>query len=221
MPIVIHETINDTWKSNIGPSINPIPSTAFTATLDQAAQVLEVDNQADKAMAGGLVSEQIPFILTAPRYFGMDVVFWLTPSNLARFARGENDLKVTFPGGAQANFSTEWNKTTGNWQLDPTGKKWVDTGYTVTPIAGRNKWQFRGSFDGKVWSVTQLYFNRDIRGPFTPDSRFQNIPAIQTNWAAGLHPQLQTECEVIGYLREEYEVVRVFESDNPIPLFFD
>lgn len=224
MPLIMWETIGDNWKSNIGPSINPIPSTAFTAGIDPATDMLLVTNQADKDMAGGLVSEQIPLPQGySLKYFGLDVIFWLTAENLAQFARGENDLKITFPGGAQANVSTEWNDDTKSWQLDPTGKKWVNANYPVPPRVGRNKWQVRAYFTGTVWGVTGLWFNQSGDSPFTPDPNvFTNLPAISTNWAAGLHPQLQTECRKAPFfLREEYERVRVLASDTPIPFLFD
>lgn len=216
--IILYDTLGDVWKSNIGPNINSIPSAAFTASIDSDTGDLVVVNDATQEDAGGLVSDQIPLPANMT-YFGLDVIFDLSQIDLNHFFRGENDLKITFPGGAQANVSTEWNKTTGDWQLDPTGKGWVSTGFKVSPAAGRNKWQVRATFDGKLWSVTKLCFNGE---EFLPDSRFQNLPAIQTNWTPGLHPQLQTEVtHAPFYLREEYERVRVIAADTEIPWTFD
>jgi len=215
--ITIYETTGDTWKSNIGPTINSIPSDAFFAQQDSASGNLVVVNQASKEMAGGLVSENLP-VPANTKYFGMDIVLDLSPDDFPHLARCENDLKVTFSDGSQANFSTQWNDK-GMWQLDPTGKTWVDSGYKAPLVVGRNVYQFRGSFDGKTWNVTGLRLNGDTA--FVPGSQFQNLPAIASGWGAGLHPQLQTEAKKAPwYLREVYEHVRVIASDGPIPFEF-
>jgi hypothetical protein len=217
--ITIYDTLGDAWKSNIGPTINSIPSDAFFAQLDSDGK-LDIINQASKDMAGGLVSENLA-VPAGAKFFGLDVIFLLSADDRPHFARGENDLKVTFPGGAQANFSTQWNDDKQMWQLDPTGATWADSGYTKPVVVGRNKWQVRGSFDGAKWAVTGLRFNDDT--PFTPDpAKFANLPAIASTWGAGLHPQLQTEArKAPWFLREIYERVRVIASDNPIPFTFD
>jgi len=214
----VFEAAGDAWKSNIGPTINSIPSDAFLAQLDSDGK-LEVINQASKEMAGGLVSENLA-VPAGAKFFGLDVVFDVSDEDRPHLARCENDLKVTFAGGAQANFSTQWNDDKQMWQLDPTGTSWVDSGYTKPVIAGRNKWQVRGSFDGVKWSVTGIAFNNDT--PFTPDPlKFANIPAIASSWGSGLHPQLQTEArKAPWFLREAYLSVRVIASDVPIPFIF-
>jgi hypothetical protein len=174
--ITIYDTLGDAWKSNIGPTINSIPSDAFFAQLDSDGK-LDIINQASKDMAGGLVSENLA-VPAGAKFFGLDVIFLLSADDRPHFARGENDLKVTFPGGAQANFSTQWNDDKQMWQLDPTGATWADSGYTKPVVVGRNKWQVRGSFDGAKWAVTGLRFNDDT--PFTPDpAKFANLPAIR------------------------------------------
>jgi hypothetical protein len=91
----IYETVGDAWKTNIGPSINSIPSDAFVAFQDQAGN-LDVINQASKEMAGGLVSDNVP-VPAGAKYFGFDVVLDITAEDLPHLARCENDLKVTFP----------------------------------------------------------------------------------------------------------------------------
>jgi len=218
--ITIYETLGDTWKSNIGSSINSVPSDSFVGTIDSATGHLVVTNEASKEFAGGLISENLP-VPANTKYFGLDVVFDLSADDFPHFARGENDLKVTFSGGAQANGSTQWNDDKKMWQLDPSGQTWVDSGYNKPPVVGRNKWQVRIFFDGTKWSITGLRFNDDPT-PFVPGTQFQNIPAIATNWGAGLHPQLQTEArKAPWYLREVYERVRVIASDSPIPWSFD
>lgn len=217
--ITVNEVIGAAWKVNTGASINSIASDAYVSFVDTQGR-LNVINQASKEMAGGLISTD----LTLPpgtRYFALDVVFDLSGDDLAHYARGENDLKVTFPGGAQANGSCQWNASTGQWQLDPTGTAWVNSGYSQPPVVGRNELQLRLFFDGLHWTVTGLRVNQDPN-PFTPGVTFQNLPSIATNWTTGLHPQLQTEVTgVPWYLREIYERVRVMSSVQPIPWVFD
>ena len=215
----IYDTVGDAWKSNIGPSINSVPSDAFFAQQDSVTGNLEVINQASKEMAGGLISENLP-VPVGTKFFGLDVIIDLSAEDRPHLARCENDLKVTFQGGAQANFSTQWNDDKQVWQLDPSGQTWVDSGYTKPLVVGRNKWQVRGSFDGSKWSVTGLRVNDDT--PFVPGAAFQNLPAIQSGWGSGLHPQLQTEVrKAPWFLRESYERVRVLASDSAIPWSFD
>jgi hypothetical protein len=151
----IYETVGDAWKTNIGPSINSIPSDAFVAFQDQAGN-LDVINQASKEMAGGLVSDNVP-VPAGAKYFGFDVVLDITAEDLPHLARCENDMKITFVGGAQANGSCQWNADKKIWQLGANdGSGWVDTGYTNPLVVGRNKLQLRLAFDGKVWSFTGI-----------------------------------------------------------------
>lgn len=213
----LYNAIPSTWKANTSSSVNPVPADAFVSLVDSSGR-LNVINQASKELAGGLVSTDIALPAGAT-YFGLDVVFDLSADDLAHYARGENDLKVTYAGGAQANGSCEWNASTGQWQLDPTGAGWVNTGFTQAPIAGRNELQLRIAYVAGKWSVTGIRVNGTA---FTPGAQFQNLAPIATNWAAGLHPQLQTEVQQVPwYLREIYERVRVLSSSAPIPWTFD
>ena len=216
--LTIFDTLGDPWKSNVGPTINPVPSDAFTATQDPVTGNLVVINQASKEMAGGLVSANYSVPVGA-RHFGLDTVFNVSQDDRPHLARHENDLKVTFQGGAQANGSCQWNDDKQIWQLDPSGSTWVDSGCKTPLVTGRNKMQLRLWFDGAHWSVTGLSINDT---PFTPGASFQNLPAISSGWGAGLHPQLQTECrKTPWFLRESFERVRVIASDSPIPYLFD
>jgi hypothetical protein len=217
----IYDTTGDVWKSNIGPTINSIPSDAFSAQQDASGN-LAVINQASKEMAGGVVSENLP-VPAGTKYFGLDVVIDLSADDFPHLARCENDLKVTFPGGAQANGSCQWNADRKIWQLGANdGSGWVDTGYAKPLIVGRNELQLRLAFDGKVWSFTGIRVNDDASG-FVPDpAKFANQAANASGWGAGLHPQLQSEArKAPWFLREIYERVRVIASDSPIAWNFD
>lgn len=222
MPVLtIYETTGDTWRSNIGPSINSVPSDAFFAQQDAVTGNLEVINQASKEMAGGVVSENLPVPVGA-RYFGMDILLDLSVEDRPHLARCENDLKVTFTGGAQANGSCQWNDDRKIWQLGANdGSGWVDTAYAQPLIVGRNKVQLRLQFDGAKWGFTGLRVNDDPT-PFIPGASFQNLTANASGWSSGLHPQLQTEVrKAPWYLRESFERIRVLASDGPIPWTLD
>lgn len=223
MPVLtIYETIGDAWKTNIGPSINSVPSDAFTAQIDPADGELAVINQASKEMAGGLISDNVP-VPSGTKYFGLDVVIDVGAEDFPHLARCENDLKITFVGGLQANGSCQWNADRGIWQLGANdGSGWVDTAYKTPLVVGRNTLQLRLAFDGKVWSFTGIRVNGDTTA-YTPDlAKFANLPANATNWGPGLHPQIQTEVKKAPwFLREEYQRIRVLASDNPIPWSFD
>jgi hypothetical protein len=221
---VIYDLAAAQWKSNIGPSINAVESDAFFAQQDSATGNLVVINEASKELAGGLVSDDLA-LPPATTFFGLDVIAEISADDLPHLARWENDLKVTFPGGLQANGSLEWNSSKGQWQLDPTGSAWVSTGYANAPVVGLNALQMRSEFTGSLWSVTGLRFNGDV---FTPGAAFQNLPPIDTAktnpqpWGAGLLAQLQSEAEKVPWiLRPEYSRVRVIASDVPIPWLFD
>lgn len=216
----IYETVGDAWKTNIGPSINSIPSDAFVAFQDAAGN-LQVVNQASKEMAGGLISDNVA-IPAGTKFFGFDVVITLSAEDLPHLARCENDMKITFPGGAQANGSSQWNADRQIWQLGANdGSGWVDTGYTKPLQVGRNTLQLRLAFDGKVWSFTGIRVNGDGDGYVPDPSKFANLKANQTTWQPGLHPQLQTEVKKAPwFLREQYEKARVLASDQPLPWDF-
>jgi hypothetical protein len=217
----ITDAVRDTFKTNIGPSINSVPSDSFTGTTDSVTGSLEVVNEFTKEMAGGLVAENIdvPTNFTA-HYYAWDVAFTVDAEDMPHLARCENDMKVTFPGGAQANGSLQWNDDKKTWQLDPTGKTWVDSGYSEPLVIGRNTVQMRLFFDGTKWSITGLRVNNSA--PFTPDPAvFANIPALNSGWGQGEHPQLQTEGRKgPWHLRETYDKVRCIAADAPIPWEF-
>jgi hypothetical protein len=224
--LAVYEFAQDAgWKSNTSSSVNPIPSDAFVSFADKVTGNLTVVNQYSKEMAGGLVSTNaaMPSSFTA-KYFEAIYQFTISADDLGHLARHETDLKITLrsaPSGAtlanQANGSLQWNDDKKLWQLDPTGKTWVDTGYKTPPIAGTNTLKVQFWTDGSKWSVTGLSLNGEKA--FVPDPAvFANLPLIVTNWGAGLHPQLQTEGKgAPWYLREQYTHVIVIASDSPIP----
>jgi hypothetical protein len=217
----LHELTNDpNWKKNISPSVNSVLSDDFRAQPDNVTGDLDVINEGSKEMAGGLVSNNV-LPLAASRFFGLDICLGIDPGDFKHLARCENDLKITLAGGVQANGSCQWNPDKGIWQLGANdGAGWVDTDLKTPMVPGENRIQLRLAFDGKVWSITGLKVNDS--DPYIPAAKFQNLPAAQTGWGPGLHPQLQTEIKKAPYvLQESFHRVRVLESDGPIPYSFD
>lgn len=213
----VYDVIKNAWQTNISDSVNKQKSTSFKAKVASNGHLLVV-NEADVPMAGGLVSTNVdvPAGLT---HFGLDLLLYLTPDHLKKLARSENDLKVTFPGGAQANGSFQWNDDKKIWQVGANdGSGWVDTPYKASLLIGVNRIQLRLYFDGKVWGFEGLSVNDDLLSSWIPDKSFQNLPANQTNWTQGMHPQLQTECrDTPWYLVEEFAVVNVVAGTGMVP----
>src|SRR5215831_8332888 len=146
----------------------------------------------------------------------MDITYQVESLDLPHLGRNEMDLKITVidgSGGAlpnQANGSAQQNASENwMWQLDPTGTAWVDTGFNPGPPRTDilNQMGFRYFTDGTKWSVTGMNFNGTT---FTPGNQFQNLTMITTNWATGLHPQLQMEVmSAPWHLRQTYTKIRI------------
>lgn len=214
------------WSSRIAPDVNKVPSRNYLFSARPSGLVAV--NDSVQEMGGGLVSNNVALPSDfSPTYFGLDVEFTLDPVDLPHLARNEMDLKITTVGAPappatianQANGSAQLNASEGwMWDLDPTGTGWVPSGYAPgAPTPGvANTMQLRYWCNGKAWSVTGMCMNGGE--PFTPGAQFQSLPMIETDWTAGLHPQLQTEAQGCPwFLRQEYSKVRVLAADFPIP----
>lgn len=222
----------DPWAINNSSQVNPIPFDYMAPGVVASGPMkgaLIFTGSYSKNLAGGLLSQDIPLPVIAGKkllYTALNVKQYVPVYPNPVMGRNEMDLKWTLVSGSaapvanQANISSQINADSGQWQLDPTGKAWVDTGYIVknNPPGQNNVYQIRASSDGATaWSVTGLKSNNDPA--FIPGSAFQNILFVVTNWTAGLHGQLQWEglnppfSATIYYLR-----VQVMISDSPIPM---
>lgn len=214
--LTIHKGESDLWTPNTSASVNPVPADQYLPYTTSSG--LLVVNASSKEMGGGLVSQDYP-LPPGAEYFGLDVAFQISARDLPHLGRQEMDLKVTFAGGLQANFSNQANYSeAGMWQCDPTGNAWLDSGYNPGPPKADvlNTMQFRFWSDGVHWSVLGMSMNGDA--PFIPGTAFQAILIIKTTWTAGLHPQLQME--VMGApwsLPQLYSRVWILASTAPIP----
>jgi hypothetical protein len=218
-------TVNNTIQVNPIPFDNPVPPPTLI-TSGPLAGALAFKATYSKNMAGGLISTGLawPPVGCAGRslqYTALNIRSFIPAYPAGTIMRKEMDYKLTFAGGLQANVSTQINKQPGNgqWQLDPTGKAWANTGYVPTTdgTGQSDLFQIRAWSDGlTVWSVIGLQCNNEF--PFTPGAAFQNVPLIVTNWAESLRPQLQWEGANAPFTAEtDYQRVQVIISDAPIP----
>ena len=220
--LTIYKAETDIWNSKIAGDVNSTLSDQYLSYTTPSGII--IINESVKEFGGGLISQNYPVPANA-KFFGLDVTYYISADDLPHLARNEMDLKITLVSGSatplpnQANGSAQQNFSKGGmWQLDPTGKTWVDSGYNPgVPIPGVNRMQFRFWTDGVKWSVTGLRANGGT--PYTPDpATFANIPMLTTNWGPGLHPQLQTEIQQAPWpLRQQYSKVWVLASDAQIP----
>jgi hypothetical protein len=218
-----------TWKVNNTIQVNPIPfddpvPPPSLITSGPLAGALAFKATYSKNMAGALISTGLPWPPIGAQgrsfqYTALNVRMFIPAYPAGTIMRKELDYKLTFASGLQANVSTQINKSNGQWQLDPTGKTWANTGYVPTTdgTGKSDMFQIRAWSDSlTVWSVLGLQCNNEF--PFTPGAQFQNVPLIQTNWAESLRPQLQWEGANAPFTAEiDYQHVQVVVSDFPIP----
>ena len=143
------------WKSNSAPDINDPASDHFEATQeDDGSMVVTNCAIGDKKFAGALVSHTVMKVPTDAngkqyQYIAFRVRWRWSKAVARQIARHELDLKVCYltrppkpPGSNEnpkirnvANFSTQWNRDTGQFQIDKDPPGWVDSGYIVKDIA--------------------------------------------------------------------------------------
>lgn len=215
------------WHKKLGPDIND-PASADYLFAQNPDGALQVINEGLVNNAGGMIACDFPLVDGVP-FVGTLTEWEISAEDFVHEGRHEDDVKATFvsaPSGSspiqnQANWSCQWNRDRGQWDLDPSGKKWVGSGYAKQPIAGRNRLQMRMSTDytKKTWTTTGLQLNDDPN-PFVPSAgSFGNLPWITTNWTKGGKKQLQTMVEggAPWYLRLRYTKCWVMFGTAPIP----
>lgn len=221
----------DPWLGNNSSQVNPVPFDYMSGgmvTTGPMKGALIFTGSYSKNLAGGLLSQDIPLPVIAGKklqYIGLNVKQYVPIYPNPVMGRNEMDLKWTLVSGAagaiqnQANPSSQINADTNDWNLDPTGKVWVPTGYIVknNPPGQSNVYQLRASSNGTTWGVDGLQSNNDPT--FIPGAAFKGLPLISTTWTAGLHPQLQWEGLNPPFSATMYyQRVMVMISDQPIPM---
>jgi hypothetical protein len=225
--------VADAWVSNSGDSINKPPSLQFLATQAKSGSML-VHNHAGEPWAGALVSLNRP-LPTNPydptqllRYQAWHLKFRFIPETFDNLARHEMDNKTCFktrPNSQTkirnvANWSTQWNRDTGQMQIDKDPPKWVDTGWipkaSVTTPGDWHTFDWRMHFDeiGQTFSVDSMQWDDDYW--VNEDPQFQDIPAQNTNWEEVVKYQMQNEAYQQGTVLIEYDEGIAAHSDQPI-----
>ena len=216
-----------TWIMQGGANVNPVPADAFISSL-LADGTLKVTNVSSKAFGGALVTNKRPMQTQAGAsmpFVGMDMDVYVSSYDLANLARLEIDLKCVAkaaPNAATpipntANFSAQWNldAKNGQWQLDPSGTTWVDSGFkpTLAPDTWTTlKFRFWMSAAAGKWSILSVDWGGVL---FVAPSQFQNIPLLPSNWNAVAAIQLQTEVFTPGSLTVLFRNIKLTYGDQP------
>jgi hypothetical protein len=204
------------YQVRVDASVNPKASEMIAPYTDGSHDSpMTFVNYSKVDYGGGLASKSYKppdFVpVNAPMFFGMDWLIVIRADMWPRIPRLELDDKVMLANAAnqtpvpqeQINESHQFNQTTGQWQYDPYGTGWVDTGFKPGPLmlssAGvilTNDIRFRWSWNGKHgpdgrWSSLMMSQNNEA---FTLPAKFQNLSLIAQDWGGPLrHPQIQTE----------------------------
>ena len=216
-----------TWTSEIGPTINSVPSDSFTATLEPG-NMLAITNTNSAYMAGGLVTckpvTPVGSNTLAFPYFGLDLDVYVAPWDLPGIGRLEVDVKrwvTPAPNSSTqianiANCSSQWNRSTGQWQIDGNPPGWLSTGFKPVLPSSWTTLSFRYQMTSTTFSVLSTSW-----GPisFEVSVSLQNVPLEVSNWgpSSGFAIQIQTENLVIGTTTVYVSNIKLSLSDQPIP----
>ena len=192
------------WVSNKSDSVNKPQSEHFEASLSPDAML--VTNGLKEAWGGALVSStRMPPVDSTGKlmnWIAFRLEFLLPKETADNCARLETDLKVcvkTRPNSSTyirnvANFSTQWNADTGQFQIDLDPPGWVNTGFIVPDIES-DVWhtlEYRFWFDDVALTFSVLSIQLDEQVYVIPEN-LQNVPMTNTNWEKTRKIQLQTE----------------------------
>jgi hypothetical protein len=221
------------WKSNTSTDVNDPGSDYFGAMQGATPNTLVVTNAygGTRDYAGGLVSNKrkLPKQQDGSLYQYVAMrIGWEWGANVYRqIARHELDCKVCFKTRPNANtkirnvanFSTQWNRDTGQWQIDKDPPKWIDSGMIVEDIAPdvHHVADFRFWYDpdAAIFSVLSIQLDADC---YAIPEELQNVAAQETNWEEIASCQLQNEMYHPGSTLIEYDEVRLGWSTEPIGL---
>jgi hypothetical protein len=220
------------WNTNLSPDVNSPPSLQFLATQQNSGSML-VHNHLSLPWAGGLVSYHRPLPKlngTLLPYQAWHIRFRFNPDTYDNLARHEMDNKTCFKTRPNpqtkirnvANWSTQWNRDTGQIQIDQDPAAWKDTGWipadSVTTPGDWHTFDWRMHFDpvGLTFTIDSMKWDDDLWINTQP--AFQNIPAQESNWEEVVSYQLQNEGYLQGTVMVEYDEGVGAHSDEPISM---
>lgn len=228
----------DLWIPRTDTSVNPVPADYYAATSggDDGTMVVTCGYNGPKQYPGGLCSNKRPFLTVNGQMLqnvAMHLEFMWPAWAYELISHHETDLKVCFrtrPNSTTyirnvANFSVQWNRNKGEFQLDHDPPAWVGSGFMVPDIAP-DVWHsldFRYWYDPQpanpVFSVLSINLDGD---KYMVPPEHQNIPAQSTNWEQIANPQQQNEIFAKGSSVIQYNRWTIGWSDQPIgDLSFD
>lgn len=224
----LHENANE-WQSNTSLDVNDPPSDLFEASQAPDGSLIVTNTYAGtRNYAGGLVSNKRKLRRVDGAllpYVGMRIRFRWPYEVYENIARHELDLKVctkTRPSADKpirnvANFSTQWNRDTGQFQIDQDPPGWVNTGFYVKDIEP-DQWHdiyYRFWFDPVACTFSVLSINLDGELYHIPGN-LQNVPMQLTNWEEIAAIQIQNEMFKAGCTVIQYRQVALAWSDAPL-----
>lgn len=193
----------DQWISNKGDNINKPPSEYFEASNIEGAML--ITNGLGAAWGGGLVSRKRPLPKQDGkllRHLAFRIEFRFPKMTAKNIARHEVDWKVcvkTRPDANTkirnvANFSTQWSRDSGQFQIDLDPPAWTDTGFVVEEIEPdvwhTQEYRFKFDENARVFTVVSIQYDDQL---YMIPARFENVPMQETNWEEISSHQLQNE----------------------------
>jgi len=216
------------WITVASPDVNNPVSPFFRASQVPDTGTMLVTNGLNKQWCGALVKNKrtVPILNGAMLpYIAFHLKVRLPGITWRNLARLETDLKVctqsrpnaSTPIQNVANFSTQWNGDTGNWQIDPTNH-WVDVAGANTPQLDPDVWhildlRFWMDPTALLWSVLSIQWDDTL---FQVPASQQKCAFMTTNWEATANLQCQNEGFNAGSVEVEYDEGVLAWSDAPI-----
>jgi hypothetical protein len=220
------------WKTKIDDAVNKPGSDIFQAT-DAKDGTMIVTNTGREPWCGAMVSNtkmEVPTDKNGKQlqYVALRVRFKWPYAIYENLARHELDLKVCFrtrPNAQTkirnvANFSTQWNRDTGQFQIDVDPPAWSDSGYVVEDIEP-DIWHdleyhfwYNPDPDAPVFSVQSIKLDEN-ETYFVPEEK-QNVAASETNWEECTKGQIQNCIYKPGCTVIQYSLFDLWWSNQPI-----
>jgi hypothetical protein len=216
------------WEVQTGESVNPVPVLAYTSeqvTSGPFQGALKVTNVSGAALGGALVTCKCPVPLipgVSLPYLGLDMQVYIPSFELPNLARLEIDAKVVLTSAPNAetsiantaDFSGQWNQSTGQWQIDNASAEWTNTGFS--PVLVSDVWmtfsaRYFIDIPNSKFSVLSITWNGT---EFTIPASLQEIPFLSSNWDAVAALQIQMETLLAGSVTVLFKNITLTWSDH-------
>jgi hypothetical protein len=220
------------WTGQVGLDINNPPSVMFRADDTPTAGTIQVTNAVDKNWGGGLIHNKIKPVPrhddgTFYQHVAWQLEFMMPGATYHNLARHELDIKCCIKSRPDPNtkiqnvcdWSTQWNRDSGQFQIDNAEGRWTNTGFVVSPEDYTpDIWHlqsYRFWFDPSAGVCSVLSIRYDDRLFLVPAS-LRRIPLLQTNWEEVVALQIQNEAFTPGSTLIQYRNGILLWSDEAI-----